>query len=93
MNPVELSEKLVLMAHEYSERSDELADILVLKPAKWLHMRSQEKSATDTDRLWDATEDGMKETRIKLKMKSLEKLMSAIRTRLRIQEVEARNIV
>ena len=55
-------------------------------------MRKNVASDTRADREWDSTMDGIMEMSLRLKLKALEKSMSAIKTRLRIVEMEGRNI-
>lgn len=58
----------------------------------WVAMREYYKSDTATDRAWQATELGKEETKTKLKLKALEKEMSAIKTHLKVKSDEARNM-
>jgi hypothetical protein len=44
-----------------------------------------------TDKLWDATEPGIEEMRLRMKCKRIEKQMSAIKTMIEIYQGEARN--
>lgn len=90
-NPSELSQSLLELSAEYGKLTDELIIILEKKPALWMELRRSTQSDTSAERAWSATVDGMKETTIRLKIKALEKSMSAIKARLRVQEVEAKN--
>ena len=90
--PTDLSERLLEQSARFSELSDELSTILEGKPKIWLNIRSQTQSDTSAERTWAATPDGIQETILKLKLKALEKSMSAIKTRLRIASDEARNL-
>ena len=92
MTPGELAQNLEVKSHEFSVQTDLLIEILEKKPGIWNEMRRDFKSDTSCERAWSATENGLKEMRFKLKMKALEKTMSAIRTQLRIMESEARNL-
>jgi hypothetical protein len=92
MNPGELSEQLMYQSAEYSKYTEELTDVLRNKSVVWMEMRKRSTSDKQTDREWDSTVEGMMEMSHRLRLKALEKSMSAIRTRLRILEGEARNM-
>lgn len=83
----------VLSGH-YAYISDKLSAILQAKPAIWNQMRSSSgiKSDTACERVWQATEMGIEETKYKLQLKSLEKQMAALRALLQLYQTEARNI-
>lgn len=49
------------------------------------------KSVAAADRAWEMSEHGIREKEIKIEMDSLESQMSAVKTWLRQQEMEARN--
>lgn len=93
MNPEALSEELLELSNTYGTLSDELSEILEAKPKLWLSIRAQTKSDTSAERAWEATESGVRETVVKLKLKAIEKRMSALRTRLRVMDAEARNLM
>lgn len=87
----QLAEERVKLAGEYARLSEELAGILTFKATRWTALRAGCKSDTAAERLWEATEEGMKETRIKLTLKAYEKQMSAQASMLRVMDAEARN--
>lgn len=91
--PTELSEKLLEQSAEYQKLSDELIAILETKAQIWMEIRAHTQSDTSAERAWGATPNGVKETSLRLKLKSLEKGMGAIKTRLRVIEMEVRNLV
>lgn len=90
-SPREIAERRVELSAEYSQCADELADILEIKSTAWLAMRENHKSDKATDMAWNATELGIKEMRLKLRMKGLEKKLSAAKTYIDIANGEARN--
>jgi len=92
MTPGELSEQLMQQSAEYSKYAEELAEVLRSKSVAWMEVRKRTSSDKQADREWDATVEGMMEMSHRLRLKALEKSMSAIRTRLRILEGEARNM-
>ena len=67
--------------------------ILDKKPGVWLDIRGEKNSDKATDREWQTTELGRRETKLKWQLKRIEKLSSALATKLRVMEQEARNIV
>lgn len=90
--PHELSEKLLSKSEEYSRYSGEYASHIKLQALYFNTFRSEHKSDNATQKAFDATEDGVRMTILKLKLKALEKEMSALRTHLRLLENEARNL-
>ena len=93
-SPGRLSEINVALASYYEKLSEELADILIFKTDYWLELRRSEGVNSDkmTDRLWDATDNGKKEIKLRYTLKGVEKVMSTIKTMLRTKENEAHNI-
>jgi len=89
--PPQLAEYLIYLAGEYSYWTDEYAQLLVEKPAIWNELRKGLGSDKAAERAYDATERGAKEIKLRMRLKALEKLMSAIKTSLRVKEVESRN--
>lgn len=88
-----LAEERVRLANEYAGLSDELADILTVKATRWATFRADPECKSDTaaEKKWDATTEGLREMRLRLKMKAWEKQMSAQSTMLRVMEAESRN--
>lgn len=91
--PHELADSVVVLSSEYSTMSEELADILKIKASKWAMFRVEEdiKSDKQADRRWDSTAEGLREMQLRLLLKASEKQQSAIKSLLRILEVEGRN--
>lgn len=89
--PKELGDNLGYLAGEYGFWSSRLEDILLRKPAKWNELRKEKSSDRAAERAWEATEDGVNEMTLRLKLKRLEKLMSAVKTIINIKNVEVRN--
>lgn len=91
--PHQLAAERVEVSALYAEASRQLEEILERKPAIWSEIRSKEDVTSDAqaERQWDATEDGINEMKLKMKMKRMEKRMSAISTMLRVYEAEGRN--
>lgn len=91
-SPGELSKILLILSAEYSRKTEDLTGILGKKATAWPRLREDAKSDKQADKAWDAGIEGRLETSLKLELKSLEKLMSAIKSHLRIKETEARNM-
>lgn len=89
--PHELAEENVTFTAAYERASADLEEILASKPLVWMTLREESKSAAEADKKWDATEDGVKEMRLRMKLKRWEKHISSNKTLLRILEGEARN--
>lgn len=89
--PGRLADFRVYLAALYSLRAAEMQRILGVKPAIWLKIRGDKNSDKATDREWQATEKGQRETQLKWELRRIDKLSSAIATKLRIMENEARN--
>ena len=92
MTPEELSNELLELSNTYGTHSDELGEILEGKARLWMKIREKTKSDTSAERTWNATDMGIREVTLKLKLKAIEKRMSALRTRLRIMDTEAKNM-
>lgn len=92
-SPGELSELNMSLAGYYGLNATELDGILAIKADKWIKIRSEEgvKSDAQADRLWEQTVEGQRERRLKLQQKTIEKLMSAIKTRIGVMTIEAKN--
>lgn len=90
--PHELSQKLLSKAEEYSRYSGEFAQHVKLQALYFNTFRGDHKSDNATQKAFDATEDGVRMVILRLKLKALEKEMSALRTHLRLLENQARNL-
>lgn len=88
--PRELAEDIMQFAHLFSEYSDELGDILDEKSNKWSEIREAVTSDKQAEKLWSQTKKGKREIFLRLKMKSIEKQISAIKTYLSVKEKELR---
>jgi hypothetical protein len=68
------------MSVNYSRNSEEIANLLERRPETWNKIREGVKSDKAADREYEATPDGIKEMKLRLALKSLEKKMSAVKT-------------
>lgn len=74
-----VTDRAVLSGY-YSFYSQQLEEILMRKPNMWLYLRKSHKSDKATDRAYEMTEDGLNELGLTMRMKRLEKMMSALKT-------------
>ena len=90
--PHQLAEERMGMAEEYSRYSGLFAEMIKHRAEHYKAHRPNFKSDTAVEREWEMTEQGVQMTIIKLKLKALEKQMSASNTMLRLMENEAKNL-
>jgi hypothetical protein len=69
----ELARKRVELSSIYARKSEQLGNILETKANIWLAFRDTTKSDSAANKLWEMTEEGIKEMRLKLDLKSIEK--------------------
>lgn len=89
--PGELSATLMYLSADYARKTQDFTAVLGKKADTWSKLREAHESDKQADRAWDASLEGRWETSLRLDLKSLEKLMSAIKAHLRVKETEARN--
>ena len=89
--PGHLANFRTFLAALYSLRAAEMQTILAVKPGIWLDMRGEKHSDKATDREWQATDKGLRETQLKWELRRIDKLSSALATKLRVMEGEAKN--
>ena len=89
--PGQLADFNISLASEYSTLSDELGRILSLKDVNWSILRATVTSDKQADRKWHQTKQGLREREIELRMKSIQRTMSAIKTFLHVKSEESRN--
>ncbi len=90
--PHQLAEARITLAEEYSKYSGQYADMVRSLAQYFKDNRHNHKSDTATQRAFELTEDGVRMTILKMKLKSIEKTMSAYNTYLRLKENEAKNL-
>lgn len=91
LSPHTAADYRVTLSGLYSRMSGELQDILAVKPMKWMMMRKEVKTNRDADMLWDGSSVGIREMQLKLQMKRIDKINSALSSFLRVSENEAKN--
>lgn len=91
-NPHQLAEERYQMSVDYSTYSGELAKMIKTEAEYYVSQRANFKSDTAVQRAFDVTDDGVKMATLKLKIKALEKSMSAIKTLIEVATEEARGL-
>ena len=84
-DPHGATEAAMKLSGYYSWICGQLEIILSQKPKVWNEMRKDVKSDTACERKWEMTPDGINEMALKLRAKSVEKMMSSLRTLVRLQ--------
>ena len=92
MTPHEMADKRIELSEEYSRYAGEFAQHVKLQADYFNTFRDQYKSDNATQKAFDASKEGVKMTILKLKLKAIEKQMSALNTALRLAENEAKNL-
>lgn len=91
-NPHQLAEARIGLAEEYSRYSGELAQLIKKEAEHFKSRREYHKSDKSCEKEFMLTDEGIRMTIIKMKLKSIEKTLSAYNTYLRLKENEARNL-
>lgn len=92
MLPHEMANRRLELSEEYSRLSDEFAQHYKFQAEFFNLNRDKYKSDNATQKAFDATTDGVRMVILKLKLKSIEKTMSALNTALRLAENQAKNL-
>lgn len=90
-NPHQCAQDLAILAGNYSWVMGQLEDILQRKPSVWNQMRPNFKSDTACERAYQQTEDGINETGLELRAKGMTKMMSALKSLIRLSESDNSN--
>lgn len=89
--PHQCAEYRAILSGYYSFYAGRLEEILLRKPAVWQQLRKDQKSDKATDNVYAATQDGMNEMGLRLRLKSLEKMMGGLKALQDLAEGESRN--
>ena len=92
MNPHKLAEQMMKLSHEYSTYSGELAKLTKVEGEYYKQERPNHKSDTSVARAFQTTQEGIQMTIVKLKLKSIEKQMSATKVFIEVATNEARGL-
>lgn len=90
--PLQLAEERIGMAEEYSRYSGQFAELVKIQAQFFKDNREKHKSDTATQRAYELTDQGVRMTIIKMKLKAIEKQLSASNTMLRLLENQAKNL-
>ncbi len=90
-SPHDLAEMRAFLSGAYSFTAGQLQEILGTKPMKWLEIRKTVKSVAEADRTWEASPDGIQETKLEWDLKRIQSLRSGIKSLLEVAEGEAKN--
>lgn len=91
-NPHGCAEAKAKLSGEFSFLMGQLEEILSHKPAQWNVIRLKHKSDKACDKVWEATPEGINEMGLRLRVKRIGVLISALNTLIRMAELEAKNI-
>lgn len=78
--PAEAVEMRTQLAGLYAFYSQTLEDILMRKPNIWAVIRKSHKSDKQADLEWSGTEEGKNEIGLAMRLKRIEKMMSALKS-------------
>jgi len=87
----QLAQQQFELANEYADLGNELIKIKMIKAIHWSELRKDVKSDAQADRAWEQTEMGIREMEINSRMKINEKMISAIKTKINVMNMEAMN--
>jgi hypothetical protein len=90
--PGTLANYRLYLAAIHSLRAGEMQRILSAKPAIWNTMRQGQNSDKATEREWQATGLGQRETHLKWEITRIKTLSSAINSKIQVAHDEARNL-
>lgn len=90
--PHQIAEERIGLAEEYSRYSGQYAELIKKRAEHFKLERPNNKSDTATERAWERTDEGIRMTIIKMKLKAIEKQLSASNTMLRLLENESKNL-
>ena len=91
-NPIGASHALAQLSGEYAFICGQLEDILSKKPAVWNELRKDVKSDTAAERVWENTPKGIDETGLRLRLKAMDKMSSALKSLINLASGELRNL-
>ena len=91
--PNEYIDELESLTHQFSKLSEHWADLITYQAEYYNEHRKEHKSDTAVQRAFERTDKGIEMQVTKAKLKSKEKQMSTIKTALRLQDTQARNLM
>lgn len=91
LSPAELADDIGVLSGEYSFYSSQLEEILMRRPQVWNSLRAGVKSDKACDRVFEATEDGMNDIGLRMRLKRIEVMLGGLKKLLRNLEGESIN--
>jgi len=92
ISPSEISDLILESCAEYGWNASQLEEIIKVKPVEWMKFRMQVTSDKQADRNWEQTELGINEGVYRLRLKRIEKIISALKTKLSVIQGESKNL-
>lgn len=89
--PGQLAETRLKIADNYGKLGERIVELMRLRALYYESFREGVKSDAALERKWETTNEGLELMEIKMKQKSLEHKLSAIRTLLETRNNEMRN--
>ena len=89
--PKNLADKKMKLAIEYEKLGNRLIEVKTQKAYKVMEYIALGDNNARAESRWDNTELGIEEMTLKIKMKGIEKLISAVSTELDVMNREAQN--
>ncbi len=91
-NPGKLSEYHLLITHHFATKSQELENLIEESVVSKRALLMEHKSVAKADRLFELSEIGVRERKLKVHLKSLSKILSSVRGRMATLSEESRNM-
>jgi len=91
LTPKLTSDYRLLLAAWYEKYSEELGEIEKRYPYDWTKIREDCKSVKESDMRYNQTDDGQRRIVLKFKLKSIEKMIGALKDRMKRLEMESFN--
>ena len=92
-NPHGAAVDLAILAGEYGYALGQLELILQRKPGVWNEIRKTVQSDTACERAWQSTPSGMEEMGLRLREKAIGRMMSALKSLIRLAENESQSLL
>lgn len=89
--PAEAVEMRAKLSGLYSFYSEQYESCLIQKARQWKEFRLNHKSDKSAERDWETTEIGINEIGLRLRLKSIEKMLSALKSIIDMANVDYHN--
>jgi len=91
LTPNRVDNYLSMLAGYSAALEEEMGNLELRELDVWTELRDKTSSDKQADRLWEQTEDGRRQIKLKRTLKGVDKIISACKIRLRRLENEAYN--